>query len=86
MLKGRLQLFQESIFFDLEEKHLTERSGIKEWRQLYKTAGKDPNRYRHSAEAYSEGSASKIILQPINSAIELNNFFLPAISSSDRPL
>lgn len=51
MLKGRLQLFQEAIFFDLEEKNVADISEINEWRTIFKKTGKDPNRYRHSAEA-----------------------------------
>ena len=51
MVKGRLQLFQESIYFELEDKNVTDLPGVQEWRQIFKTTGKDPNRYRHSAEA-----------------------------------
>jgi DNA/RNA-binding domain of Phe-tRNA-synthetase-like protein len=75
MLKGRLQLFQESIYFDLLEKNVTELEGIKEWRGIFKTTGKDPNRYRHSAEALYRRIAKQNYLQSIHSAIDLNNFF-----------
>ena len=75
MLKGRLQLFQESIYFDLLEKSVTELEGIKEWRGIFKTTGKDPNRYRHSAEALYRRIAKQNYLQSIHSAIDLNNFF-----------
>jgi DNA/RNA-binding domain of Phe-tRNA-synthetase-like protein len=75
MVKGRLQLFQESIFFDLEEKNVTDLEGIKEWRQIFKTAGKDPNRYRHSAEALFRRIKKQNYLTPVNSAIDINNFF-----------
>ncbi|RSD29168.1 B3/B4 domain-containing protein [Mesobacillus subterraneus] len=75
MLKGRLQLFQESIYFDLLEKNVTDLEGIKEWRSIFKTTGKDPNRYRHSAEALYRRVAKQNYLQPIHSAIDLNNFF-----------
>lgn len=75
MVKGRLQLFQESLFFDLQEKNVTELEGIKEWRQIFKLAGKDPNRYRHSAEALYRRVKKQNYLQPVNSAIDLNNFF-----------
>ena len=56
MLKGRLQLFQESIYFELEDKKVIDVPGIEEWRHVFKKTGKDPNRYRHSAEALYEGS------------------------------
>ncbi|KIY23032.1 MULTISPECIES: B3/B4 domain-containing protein [Mesobacillus] len=75
MLKGRLQLFQESIYFDLLDKNVTELEGIKEWRGIFKTTGKDPNRYRHSAEALYRRIAKQNYLQSIHSAIDLNNFF-----------
>jgi DNA/RNA-binding domain of Phe-tRNA-synthetase-like protein len=75
MLKGRLQLFQESIYFDLLEKNVTNLEGIKEWRSIFKTTGKDPNRYRHSAEALYRRVAKQNYLQSIHSAIDLNNFF-----------
>lgn len=51
MVKGRLQLFQEALFFDLEEKELTDFSGIKVWRETFKAAGTNPSRYRPSVEA-----------------------------------
>ncbi|CEG25955.1 B3/B4 domain-containing protein [Bacillus sp. B-jedd] len=75
MLKGRLQLFQESIFFDLEDKNVTELEGISEWRAVFKTGGKDPNRYRHSAEALYRRVQKQNYLPSIQSAIDLNNFF-----------
>lgn len=75
MVKGRLQLFQESIFFDLENKNVTELSGIQEWRQIFKTIGKDPNRYRHSAEALFRRVKKQNYLSSVNSAIDINNFF-----------
>lgn len=75
MLKGRLQLFQESIFFDIENKSVTDLEGIKEWRQTFKLTGKDPNRYRHSAEALFRRVQKQNYLPSINSAIDLNNFY-----------
>jgi DNA/RNA-binding domain of Phe-tRNA-synthetase-like protein len=75
MLKGRLQLFQESIFFDLQEKLVTEIDGVAQWRKIFKAAGTDPNRYRHSAEALYRRIKKQNYLQTINSAIDLNNFF-----------
>lgn len=75
MLKGRLQLFQESIYIELDKKNVTDFPGIKEWRQIFKQAGKDPNRYRHSAEALYRRIKKQNYLQPIHSAIDLNNFF-----------
>lgn len=75
MLKGRLQLFQESIFFDLEGKNVTDLPGIQEWRQIFKRTGKDPNRYRHSAEALYRRIQKQNYLASTQSAIDVNNFF-----------
>lgn len=75
MLKGRLQLFQESLYFDLEGRKVTDLPGIQEWRQIFKKTGKDPNRYRHSAEALYRRVQKQNYLSSVNSAIDLNNFF-----------
>ncbi|MEH7331143.1 phenylalanine--tRNA ligase beta subunit-related protein [Neobacillus drentensis] len=75
MLKGRLQMFQESIYFDLEDKNVTELPGIQEWRAIFKKIGKDPNRYRHSAEALYRRVQKQNYLTSVQSAIDINNFF-----------
>ncbi|MBP3038846.1 hypothetical protein J9303_04915 [Bacillaceae bacterium Marseille-Q3522] len=75
MLTGRLQLLQENIFFELENKNVPELPGIMEWRQLFKKFGKDPNRYRPSAEALFRRVKKQQFLQPVNSAVDVNNFF-----------
>jgi DNA/RNA-binding domain of Phe-tRNA-synthetase-like protein len=75
MLRGRLQLFQESIYFDLEGKSVTDLPGIQEWRKIFKLIGKDPNRYRHSAEALYRRVQKQNYLSSVQSAIDLNNFF-----------
>lgn len=75
MVRGRLQLFQESLFFELDDKKITDYSGIQEWRKVFKATGKDPNRYRHSAEALYRRVQKQNYLLSVNSAIDLNNFF-----------
>ncbi|WP_066068042.1 B3/B4 domain-containing protein [Neobacillus soli] len=75
MLKGRLQLFQESIYFDLENSNVTDLPGIQEWRGIFKKTGKDPNRYRHSAEALYRRVQKQNYLSSVQSAIDTNNFF-----------
>jgi DNA/RNA-binding domain of Phe-tRNA-synthetase-like protein len=75
MLRGRLQLFQESIYFDLENKNVTELSGIQEWRTVFKKYGKDPNRYRPSVEALYRRVQKQNYLASVQSAIDINNFF-----------
>ncbi len=75
MLKGRLQLFQEQLFFELEDKSVTSFEGIQEWRSLWKTLGADPNRYRPSMEAMYRRIAKQNYITPLHSAVDLNNFF-----------
>ncbi|MGB5945989.1 B3/B4 domain-containing protein [Paenisporosarcina sp.] len=75
MLKGRMQLFQEHLFFDLLDKELTDYQGITEWRALWKKLGADPGRYRPSMESMMRRIRNQNYLQPLNSAVDLNNFF-----------
>lgn len=75
MLKGRLRLFQESIYFDLEDKNVADLPGIGEWRAIFKKTGKDPNRYRHAAEALYRRVQKQNYLSSVNSAVDLNTFF-----------
>lgn len=74
MLKGRLQLFQEQLFFELDETPLTDFPGIKEWRAIWKSFGADPNRYRHSTEALMRRIKKQNYLTPFHTAVDLNNF------------
>ncbi|WP_449539192.1 B3/B4 domain-containing protein [Ferdinandcohnia sp. Marseille-Q9671] len=75
MIRGRLQTFQESLFFDLEDKPVTDVAGIAEWRSIFKQVGTDPNRYRPSVEAIYRRIQKQNFLQSIHSAADLNNFF-----------
>lgn len=75
MLKGRLQLFQESLYFELQEKELMSFTGIKEWKETFKKAGTDANRYRHAAEALYRRVKKQNYLPSVHSAIDVNNFF-----------
>lgn len=74
MLKGRLQLFQEQLFFDMDDKELTDFPGLLEWRLAWKALGGDPNRYRPSAEALYRRVRKQNYLVPVNSAIDMNSF------------
>ncbi|MFJ7935455.1 B3/4 domain-containing protein [Sporosarcina sp. NPDC096371] len=75
MLKGRLQLFQEQLFFELEDKSVTDFPGIQEWRTVWKALGADPNRYRHSTEALMRRVKKQNYMTPFHSAVDLNTFF-----------
>lgn len=75
MLNGRMQLFQEHLFFDLQDKEISEYEGIKEWRALWKKFGGDPSRYRPAMESMMRRIRKQNYLQPLNSGVDLNNFF-----------
>ncbi|WP_070121846.1 B3/B4 domain-containing protein [Bacillus marinisedimentorum] len=75
MIKGRLQLYQESLQLDLDVKQINDFPGIHEWRQVFKQAGTDPSRYRHSAEALYRRLKKKDTIPLIHSAADINNFF-----------
>ncbi|GKV69871.1 hypothetical protein NCCP2716_23690 [Sporosarcina sp. NCCP-2716] len=75
MLKGRLQLFQEQLFFELEERQLTDIQGIQEWRAIWKAFGADPGRYRSSVESLYRRIRKQEYLESHSSAIDLNTLF-----------
>jgi len=75
MIKGRMQLFQESLYFELQEQPVTERASIAEWRRIWKAFGADPNRYRHSVESLMRRIGKQNYITPFHSAVDLNNFF-----------
>lgn len=75
MIKGRTQLYQESLYLELDENPVSERPGIAEWRNVWKSFGADPNRYRHSAESLMRRIAKQNYLVPLHSGVDLNNFF-----------
>lgn len=74
MLKGRLQLFQESLYFDYIDKKVTDIPAINEWRKFFKKVGTDPNRYRPSNEALYRRVQKQQFIQTVNSAVDMNNF------------
>ncbi|KRG11609.1 tRNA synthetase subunit beta [Virgibacillus soli] len=74
-LKGKLHYFQESLFFDLENQKIGDIPEIKEWRQIFKTLGKSPSRYRPSAESLLRRVQKQQYLNDLHSAADLNNFF-----------
>lgn len=75
MIKGRMQLYQENLYLEMQETPVTERAGIAEWRKLWKKLGADPNRYRHAAESLMRRVGKQNYLTPFHSAVDLNNFF-----------
>ncbi|WP_456276272.1 B3/B4 domain-containing protein [Bacillus sp. AK128] len=76
MIKGRLQLYQESVAIDLETMPLVDfKKGIQEWRQVFKQLGVDPSKYRPSHEALLRRIGKRQFLTTIHSAADINNFF-----------
>jgi DNA/RNA-binding domain of Phe-tRNA-synthetase-like protein len=71
MIKGRFQLFTESL--RLEEKTATD--CISEYRSVFKAIGIDPFRYRPASESLLRRILSGKDLPPINSGVDVNNFF-----------
>ncbi|HSI66955.1 MAG TPA: phenylalanine--tRNA ligase beta subunit-related protein [Planococcus sp. (in: firmicutes)] len=74
MLKGRLQLFQEQLYFDMEDKELVDYPGLLEWKLVWKALGADSNRYRPSAEALFRRIRKQNYLTPIHSGVDMNSF------------
>ncbi|MBB5326303.1 DNA/RNA-binding domain of Phe-tRNA-synthetase-like protein [Anoxybacillus tepidamans] len=75
MLKGRLQLFQESIYFDLQETSISQIKELAEWRAIFKAIGTDPSRYRPSSESLYRRIQKQQFIPSIHSAADVNNFF-----------
>lgn len=74
MLKGRLQLFQEQLYFDMEDKDITHFPGLLEWQLVWKALGSSPSRYRPSAEALFRRIKKQNYLPSIHSAVDMNSF------------
>ncbi len=74
MLKGRLQLFQEQLYFDLEDKEISDFPGLLEWQLVWKALGADPSRYRPSAEALFRRIRKQNYLTPVHSGVDMNSF------------
>lgn len=75
MLKGRLQLFQEQLFFEIEEHGLDHFPSLVNFRTLFKQTGANPSRYLPSAEALYRRVAKLNYLPPVHSGIDSNTFF-----------
>lgn len=75
MLRGRLAFFAENLKFELETSTPAQDRNIKEWRQVIKTLGSDPSKYRHSAEALLRRVKKGQSIPNVNSAVDITNFF-----------
>ncbi|WP_019121766.1 B3/B4 domain-containing protein [Brevibacillus massiliensis] len=74
MLRGRINLFVESLRIEHEPAKLTEIEGIREWRAAFKRLGIDPSRYRPSSEALLRRLIQGNPFHLVNSAVDVNNF------------
>lgn len=75
MIKGRTRLYQENLFFELQETPVNERPGISEWRHLLESFGADSNRLPHSTERLMDQISKQNFIEPVHSAVDLNTFF-----------
>lgn len=75
MIKGRTRLYQENLFFELQETPVNERPGISEWRHLLESFGADSNRLPHSTERLIDQISKQNFIEPVHSAVDLNTFF-----------
>lgn len=75
MMRGRFEYFQEELKISLESKSITDIAGVAEWRNVFKTFGMDPTRYRPSSEALFRRLKKGNRLPSIHSAVDLNNYF-----------
>lgn len=75
MIKGRTRLYQENLYFELLENPAKNRPGILEWHNLLQSFGINPNEQTHLAEQLMTQISNEQFIEPVNSAIDLNNFF-----------
>ncbi|UZJ81194.1 phenylalanine--tRNA ligase beta subunit-related protein [Fictibacillus sp. KU28468] len=75
MLKGRFQLFLESLKMDAEQLTIADHTSVQEWRTTFKALSMDPSRYRPSAEALLRRVYGGKEIGLVNSAVDVNNFF-----------
>lgn len=73
MLRGRFQFFQEQLKLECEGIKVAEHQEIQQWRQIVKTFGVDPSKYRHSAEALLRRVTKGESIPSINSAVDMTN-------------
>ncbi|WP_228548417.1 B3/B4 domain-containing protein [Sporosarcina obsidiansis] len=75
MLKGRLQLFQEQLYFELLDKELTDFPGIAEWQSIWRTLGADPTNTPSILETLIKRIKAHEYTSSFHSAEDLNTFF-----------
>ncbi|NGQ95070.1 hypothetical protein G3578_07710 [Brevibacillus sp. SYP-B805] len=74
LLRGRINLFVESLRIERDAAAITEIDGVREWRSAFKKLGIDPSRYRPSSEALIRRLLAGNPFFWINSGVDVNNF------------
>ncbi|WP_153720989.1 B3/B4 domain-containing protein [Sporosarcina cascadiensis] len=75
MLKGRLQLFQEQLYFELLDKDLSDFSGLAEWQSIWRKLGSDTTVTPPALEVLMKRIKNREYVPSFHSAEDLNTFF-----------
>ncbi|ARD47677.1 B3/4 domain-containing protein [Sporosarcina sp. P33] len=75
MLKGRLQLFQEQIYFELLDKEFADFQGLAEWQAVWRTLGADPAVRPPALQSLMQQIREHHYTPSFHSAEDLNIFF-----------
>lgn len=75
MLKGRLQLFQEQVYFELLDKDFKDFEGLAEWQSIWTTLGGDPATHPPALQLLMQQIKDRHYTSSFHSAEDLNTFF-----------
>lgn len=75
MLKGRLQLFQEQLYFELLDKDFSDFEGLAEWQSIWSTLGADPATHPPALQLLMQQIKDRHYASSFHSAEDLNTFF-----------
>ena len=75
MLKGRLQLFQEQLYFELLDKEFTDFKGLAEWQAVWSRLGADPSAKPPALQTLMQEIKEHHYTPSFHSAEDLNTFF-----------
>lgn len=75
MLKGRLHLFQESLYFDMADEELQTATPIQNWKTKFEKTGENPDQPPLTIEMMLRRIQKRDYLPSVHSAIDLTHFF-----------
>ena len=75
MLKGRLQLFQEQLYFELLDKDFADFEGLAEWQSIWTKLGGDPATHPPALQSLMQQIKDRHYASSFHSAEDLNTFF-----------